>query len=251
MTRTLACTLAFVVLGGALALAQRKSEYYIVDARGNTIYGERLTANADGDLTIQLDANAASTQLFKRGSYKTASIPKPRDLAALEQALAQKNYTAVLKETPAYFNRYQFLGWGGYVAYLEAMAHIETGSAAAGLQSADNGLKLGDRSQVELCRAKALALLGLKRSAEALPLLDKMITDADKSTAALAFNTRGRILAVTEGRQKDAVLEYLKTLLLFKPGAGVDAERTEARKAVTALLKEMRDPRAPEIEKIP
>ena len=45
-----------------------------------------------------------------------------------------------------------------------------------------------------------------------------------------------------EGKKKEAVLEYLKTLLLFKPGTATEF-RDEARTKAVALLKSMNDGR--------
>ena len=80
------------------------------------------------------------------------------------------------------------------------------------------------------------------------PRSEIFIMDADNDTAAFAFNVRGQILN-GQGKKKEAVLEYLKTLVLFKPGIA-PRERQNARQQVVALLKEMNDARWQFFEKV-
>jgi tetratricopeptide (TPR) repeat protein len=236
-----------IVISGYTVVAQTATSY-IIDARGNKIVGQSLSADQSGNLSIQLEANGP-VQVFKRGTYRTAFVPKTKEIQALEQAATQKNSDGVAKAAPALFAKYQFLGWGGHISYLEGMVQVDKGNFAAALTVFDRGLALGDAFQEELLKGKVHALLGLKKNAEAQAALGKLILAADEKTAAFACNARGKLLAA-DGKKKDAVLEYMKTLLLFKPGQ-MTAERDEARKALVALLKEMGDSRAAEFEKLP
>jgi hypothetical protein len=77
-----------------------------------------------------------------------------------------------------------------------------------------------------------------------------MMTSSRKSDAAFAFLSRGRILA-DGGKNKDAVLEYMKVLLFFEDGSAVREIREDARTRAIALLKTMNDGRWKQIEGIP
>ena len=68
----------------------------------------------------------------------------------------------------------------------------------------------------------------------------------DDNIAAKAFNMRGEAL-LAQGQKKQAVLEYLKTLLLFDKKK-VQAERAYAKKQAVAIMKELKDPRVGKIE---
>jgi len=65
--------------------------------------------------------------------------------------------------------------------------------------------------------------------------------------AAFAFNLRGQIREA-QGQKKEAVLEYLKTVLLFEGKGKIRRDREMARLKAIALMKELNDPRAAKIE---
>jgi len=248
MQRQLRFLLMFM---GAMILSlsawAQKKDCYVIDPRDTQVVGESLTADRDGNLTLVMGGGQSVT--YKKGQYKSAHIPKPKEVVTLEQAMEQKKTDYVLKEAPAIFAKYQYLGWGGHTAALEGQAQLEKSNYQAALQCFDRSLGMKDQEPAEALTGKVMALIGLKRNPEALALVEKLVAAADDKTAPYAFNARGQLLA-SEGKKREAVLEYLKTLLLFKPEEAV-AERAAARKAVVALLKEMGDPRAAEFEKIP
>ena len=236
MQRQLRFLLLFTgVMMLSLSAWAQKKDYYVIDPRGSQVVGESLTADRDGNLTLIMTGGQSFT--YKKGQYKSAHVPKPKDVVILEQNMEQKKTDYVLKEAPGVFAKYQYLGWGGHTAALEGQAQLATGNYQAALQCFDRSLVINDQEPAEALQGKVMALVGLKRNADALALVEKWIAVADDKTAPSAFNARGQLLAA-EGKKREAVLEYLKTLLLFKPEEAV-AERAAARKAVVALLKDM------------
>ena len=220
---------------------------YVVDARGNKIPGSRLTADQNGNLSLQIEAGGPVTN-FRVGNYQSAMSPKTRDIQSLEQLYAEGKLDNVTAAADKLYPQYQYLGWGGTISYYAGMALLDKGNAGAALLLFDRGLGLKDAGTEALTKGKIQALLALKKTAEAQALLDKLSISNDASIAAFTFNTRGKLLAA-EGKKKEAVLQYLKTLLLFKAGT-LAKERDEARQAVVALLRSMGDPRADEFEKL-
>ncbi len=93
-----------------------------------------------------------------------------------------------------------------------------------------------------------VALQKLGKTEEAKELVKKMVAAADAKTAAAAFNARAAMLAA-EGSRKEAVLDYMKTLLLCKEEEAAE-ERATARAAVKELLKQLNDNRAAEIDNL-
>ena len=77
-------------------------------------------------------------------------------------------------------------------------------------------------------------------------LLKNLMMSKDDTIAAKAFNMRGEAL-LAQGQKKQAVLEYLKTLLLFDKKKA-QAERAYAKKQAVAIMKELKDPRVSKIE---
>ena len=228
--------------------AYAAKECYVVQRSGERIKGAELTADSDGTLKLQID-QGGPVQTFKTGTYLYGFIPMPADVEQVDKAAQGAKPDVVLQQAPSLFEKYKYLGWGDHLAYLEAMVYIGRKQYDQAQKALDRGQRFKARHEDELIRGTILTMLGLKQTDQVKPLLDKMMKAEDDSAAAFAFNVRGSIL-VQDGKKKEAVLEYLKTLLLFKPGT-LKAERDEARKAAAALLKEMGDPRAGEFEKIP
>ncbi|OPZ27327.1 MAG: hypothetical protein BWZ02_01685 [Lentisphaerae bacterium ADurb.BinA184] len=228
------------VLGAATAAAQ---SCYVIDKAGVKINGDELAATATGDLTLKL--GAASRQ-FKAGTYRLAYIPRPREVEALEKALQQKGYDTVVEKAPALYQRFKFLGWGGYIAALQSQAHLAKGEADKGLRVITAAEEFAGVHTDQVLKAKISALVELGKTAEAEPLLKRLRAAESDEIAAFAFLTSGRLLA-KQDRPKDAILQYLKTVLLFKDGVA-DAEKQEARRQVAALLKQIGDPRAKQFE---
>lgn len=222
---------------------------FVMNAQGNKITGDKLTCDADGNLTLTLPGGGGSST-FKVGNYRSAWLPQPVEVKKLEDASAKGKADEVLAAAPATFKAYRFLGWGGRVSYFEGMAQYDKKAFALALQLFDRGLATkDDNAQDDLNKGKALALMALKKGDEAAKVLDKLALAENDATAAFAFNARGRLYQ-EENKPRDAVLQYLRTLLLFKPGA-VTKERDEARRAVVTILKATGDARAAEFEKLP
>lgn len=220
---------------------------YVVRRSGDKVKGVALEADGEGTLKLQMDAGGP-VQTFKSGSYQYAYVPKPKKVAALEKASEEGKHDVVLKYAGAVFDEYKYLGWGDYVAYLEGTAHIEQGDCARALQCFERGQRHKARHEEELAKGVISAYLGLKEYEKVRPILSKLMGSSDTSMAAFGFNTRGDILAA-EGQKKEAVLDYLKTLLLFKPGVA-ERERQRAKQQAVELLKGMNDARWQDVAKI-
>ena len=227
------------------ALGQRK-DCYVVNRAGAKVSGVAISAAADGTLVLEMEPGGPK-QTFKPGSYRFAYVPKPKLVGELEKAYEAKKYDLVAQHGPGIFGKYKYLGWGDYVAYLEGMALLDSGKAERALDKFELARKTPGKRGAEVAKGRIMALVSLKRDDEAAAELEKLSQADDEDIAAFAFNTRGQILSRQKGREKDAVLQYLKTLLLFEPGDAT-RERDEARKRVVALLKEMNDPRAKDFE---
>ncbi|MBT3376687.1 MAG: tetratricopeptide repeat protein [Lentisphaerae bacterium] len=245
MRTRIATVVALICVVGNVVPAA--SDCYVVKRNGSKVKGVSLKAETDGTLKLQMERNGP-TQTFKKGSYRFGYVPRPKEVVSLEKAIDADKHDLVLKHAPQLFDRYKYLGWGDYISYLEGMAYIAKKQFSQAKTSLERGSNFRAKHEEELLQGMVLALLGLKDIDRAKPMLTKMMKSADRGMAAFSFNARGDIL-VQEGKKKEAVLEYLKTLLLFQPGS-VDRERDKARTQAVALLKELKDSRWQEIQKI-
>jgi hypothetical protein len=234
-----------LLVAGAVAAAPAKP-CYVIDARGQKLDGIELKVTSpNGDLELNVDGRVRLP--FKAGNYKAACIPKPDDVAALEKAYDEGRHADVTKAAGALFDKYKFVGWGGSAAYLEGMSLLKTGKPQDALRAFTKGKQYEGEAADDLNRGVVNALMELKDWAKVQPMLGSMVASSRKPDAALAFLLRGRILE-EDGKNKEAVLEYLKVVLFFEDAAGVHETRDEARSRAIALLKKMNDGRWKQIE---
>jgi len=243
-TRIVTLAALICVAGRLLGAA---ADCYVVKRNGTKVKGVSVKAESDGTLKLQMEKNGP-IQTFKKGTYRYGYVSRPKEVASLERAAEGGKHDLILKHAPQVFDRYKYLGWGDHISFLEGMAYIEKKQFGQAKTSFERGSNFRAKHSDELLQGMVLALLGLKEIDKAKPMLAKMMKSADRDMAAFSFNVQGDILA-QEGKKKEAVLEYLKTLLLFRPGS-VKRERSKAKTQAVALLKEMKDSRWQEIEKI-
>ena len=239
--------LAGLLAACALAAAPAKP-CYVIDARGQKLEGLELkVTSASGDIELNVDGRVRLP--FKAGGYKTACIPKPDDMAALEKAFEEGRYPDVIKGAGKLFDNYKFLGWGGGAAYLEGMSLLKTGKPQDALRAFEKGKQFPGEAADDLTRGVVNALLEMKDTAKAQPILAAMMTSSRKADAAFAFLSRGRMLD-DAGKNKEAVLEYLKVLLFFEDSSSLKDLREDARARAVAVLKKMNDGRWKQVESI-
>jgi len=216
---------------------------YVVDKGGNRIGGDSLTANEEGDLQLKIKG---AVRTFKRGTYRYGYVPKPRQVELLEKAFEQERYDLVKEKAPEIFDTYKYLGWGDLISYWYGQAYIAEKNPAEALRKFEEGERYAGPHVDALAKGKVTAYLDLGKDKEAGELLGKLKGSPNDGVAAFGFYASGRLLE-KDGKKKEAVLQYLKTVLLFEPGGSVAVERQQAKAAAAALLKQMGDPRHEQI----
>lgn len=229
-----------VFLGSSLSAFAQNT--YVVMSSGEKRPCSSVTADTNGDLEISTSGTTKLT--IKRSQYNYVVTPKPSSVASLDRAFAAKEYKLIIANAPKIFDRYKYLGWGGYIAAIQADSMIATGDAAGALRVVNGATStaVAGRYADNVTKAKIMALLALDRSDEATPDLEKLKESPKAEMAAFAFLADGRIFE-KQGRNDDAILSYLKTILLFNDGVA-DTEKQQARQRVAALLEAKGDPRA-------
>mgnify|MGYP000444503587 CR=1 FL=1 len=243
MNRLIVACCAVAVLAALPSFAQQKP--YVVTSQGEKVRGSEIEADAAGNIRLQTDQGEVT---YQSGQYKRAFQPKPEQVGKVVNFFKSEEYDKVIKYAPQVMEKYKYLGWGDMLAYLQGMALVKKGKPKDALQVIRRGEDFVQRYGDRLMKAKALALQKQGDTSEALKILNRLIEEGDSETAAFAFNTKGRIKA-QNGEQKEAVLEYLKTVMLFKPSE-VGQTREQAKQRAVQLLEEMGDPRAAKIRKL-
>jgi tetratricopeptide (TPR) repeat protein len=240
--------LTVAILAGLLlptAIWAQNRDCYVHKTDGTRQKGEKIeVSNAQGDIVLHVDGRLKVP--FKRAAYRFVTTPKPRELDQLDQLMEQEKYQDVVKNAPALFETYKFLGWGDYLIGVECEARLA-------LKQVDEAKKVFSKANAfagantdMLYRAQLLLLIEDKQFDKAEEILNRMITSKRDQDAAFAFNMRGQ-LNLAKGQKKQAVLEYLKTLLVFD-AQKAPKERAEAKKQAVAIMKELKDPRVGKIE---
>lgn len=239
-------SLLFLAVIGApgLALAQGKRDCYVITADNRKISGQALTADAKGNLVLNVDGKLKMP--FRVGQYKMGFVSKPKEVAALEQLFADKKYDQVISQADAVFEKYKFLGWSNVIASLHADALLAGNkiSEAKRVLVAANRLAGEQRELLEASMVKIY--IADKDFDKADSVLKRQMVSADEVKAAQAFCLFGE-MAEAKGDKKQAVLEYLKVLMLFENNKKVDDIRSLAKSRATKLMRELNDPRVDKI----
>ncbi len=189
-----------------------------------------------------VDANNRTVRL-KGGQFKAAFVPEPEQVQALDKLLEAKEYDKVIQYAGQTLAAYGILGWGDKIACLQGEAYLAKNDPVKAAEAFAMGMRFPGSYRDNLVRGRVQAMIAQGKASEVSGDLDAMVRSSRKADAAMAFNARGEILA-KEGKSKEAVLEYLKTLLLFDDESkDVVPYRDEARKQVVALMRKLGDPK--------
>lgn len=213
---------------------------YVINSAGQQVDGTLIQSAADG--TVLLTTSNGQVLTFRPGSYRQAFADKPNEMVQVE-ALAKggdlDGAAALLQRVK---KQYVFLGWDLRAAQMLArveLARKNFKAAAAeyeALFAAQPKLKTVPAERANYMQA----LLGAGRIKEVSVLIDEDIASGSREAAARAQVVRGDMKAAN-GQVEEALLDYLRTALLFKDQTAVLPEATY--KAAVAL-KKRNDPRA-------
>lgn len=233
------------LITGSLLLAwplYGQEGFHYVDRQGRTHQAENITADAQGNLRVELGEGVVRT--VRRGDYRYALVPKPDRVAVLEDLFRRGDYGRFLDNVRTVFNQYRYLGWGGKLAYWQGEAEMSRNNpelARDAFVRADN-YAIDDQQREQISMGLIKALLALQENEEAAAKLQELKTVRGDHAAAFSFLAKGQLLA-RQGDEDQAILEFLKTVLLFEADEEEIRElREEAREHLLALLRERGDP---------
>lgn len=232
------------LLLGAIIHAQRQ-DCYVIRADNQRIRAREITADANGNLSVNVDGNLKMP--LRWGSYRLAMIPKPKEVEELEKLFDADNFDEVIKTAPAIFDQYKYLGWADTIAALQCESFLALGKPGEASAIFQNARKFPAENMQKFQRVLLLEMLAKKEFDRVENELKRMILDKDDSKAAFAFNMKGQLYEA-KGQKREAILEYLKTVILFEGKGKLKRERDVAKQKAVALMKELKDPRVAKIE---
>jgi len=236
-------TIGLALLVTASAWAQRSSRtpYYVIDRTGNYVYGSAIQADPTGKISIKL--SGSGTRSFSSGQYRSAHAPAPQAMKDATGFMRQGNWDAALGKLDGAWRTHKYLGSAGSIARLRSTCFIKKGQAAEADKALSEGLRFekdpDGKTKLNAARAEVQIAQGNLAAAEAT--LTRIRGGlADPETATFVFNTRGMLLN-KKGQKREAILQYLKTVLLYPKAGHV---RRDALMQVVAIMKELKDNRA-------
>ena len=176
-------------------------------------------------------------------------IDKPADLDKAAQMLSAKppQYDAAIPLLDGVVQNYKMLVWDIPARYLLVRAHAGKSDSKKLIAALRPLVESDSKNEIpaEIRRLYWGGLLQDKQTATLKTDLEDAIAVAPREVAAFAQIARGDYNR-SESRKEDALLDYLRTVILFEQ---VKEAQPEALFKAAELLDEMRDPRAEDMKK--
>jgi len=227
-----------IILLGSLA----QGAPFVINSAGSRVNGSAIKSAPDG--TILLTTLNGQTLTFRKGTYRQAFADKPPELERVGNLLKQNDLPAVAQILRRVKENYKFLGWDSRASLMLARVYLPLKKFEDSAREYEELFAVQPKLKQNLKERSNYmqALLGSKRIQEVATMIDEDIASGSREAAARAQIVRGDMKAAG-GQHEEALLDYLRTAILFKAQTAVLPEATYK----TALaLKKLNDPRAAE-----
>jgi outer membrane protein assembly factor BamD (BamD/ComL family) len=226
----------------ALAAGIACAAPFVINSAGTQIDGSAIQSASDG--TVLLTTLNGQTLTFRPGTYRQAFADKPKEMFQIEAMARDGDLAGAAAILRRVKEEYQFLGWDSRASLMLARVELARKQFAAAV--AEYEALFFTQPQVKTIPAERAnymqALLGAGKIKETAALVDEDIASGSREAAARAQIVRGDMKAAA-GQYEEALLDYLRTVLLFKDQAAVQPEATYK---TAVALKKLNDPRATE-----
>ncbi len=241
-------TLSFVLLSILPVAAFAQGRPFVITGEGNRVYGSELKADGQGNLTLTLGEGRV-TRRFKKGNYKAAYVPRPTEVRKLQAAFSKGEFKYIDQNAADVLEEYGYLGWGDMIMYIQAKVALDRQKPQQALEYLRRSQDYPGIHDVLTARALAETYVALEDYDKAERQIEKVLNEVDnEATLAEMFNLKGEMRAAQD-RKEEAVLEYMKTVLLFdKKTTGGKYE--QAREKMVELMKDMNDRRHQKFENL-
>ncbi len=215
---------------------------FVILANDARVDGTDIRARSDGTIIL---TTAQGQREFARGQYKRAVAARPPEIDRARQLAQQKNYDEALKQLEPVIQNFRFLDWDNQARLLTAQIQALKGDAAAAISSYERLFQAApdQRKESAVLWGYLSALAEAKLLDKLNPQLDELITKGSRADAARAQVLRGDA-RMAQGQVEGAVLDYLRTALLFESERAV---LPEALFKAAEGLERLRDPRSKDL----
>jgi len=219
-----------------------RAEPFVINSAGKQINGSAIQSAPDG--TILLTTLNGQILTFRKGTYRQAFADKPPEIIQVDALVKQKDLKAVVEVLTRVKREYRFLGWDQRASLMLARVYLpleqceDSAREYEELFKTQPKFKLAPKERSNYMQA----LLGSGRITEVAKMVDEDIASGSREAAARAQVVRGD-MKVASGQFEEALLDYLRTIILFKAQTEVLPEATYK---TAVALKKMNHPRAAE-----
>ena len=229
-------------LCGAASVGQAAP--YVITITDQRIDGTDIRAKQGGEIIL---TTPQGTRSFLPGQYKKAVSDKPTEINKVAQMIASKQYDEAIKLLEDVAVRYRYLDWDNEARAMLPKIYSQKGDFTAAIRAYEKLFVSSPKSkeEAEIQHAYRQALLDAKQYDKLEGFLNSTIGTGSRTDAARALIVRGDIRAA-QGQLESAVLDYLRTVVLFESEKDV---QPEALFKTAETLKALRDPRAAEFSK--
>lgn len=215
---------------------------FVISSAGTQIDGAAIRSSPDG--TILLTTLNGQTLTFRPGTYRQALADKPKEMFQIEAMAKAGDLAGAAAILQRVKEQYRFLGWDQRASLMLARVELAQKNFPAAIAEYEALFAVQPQfKKIPAERANYMqALLGAGRTKETAALVDEDIASGTREAAARAQVVRGDMKAAS-GQYEEALLDYLRTALLFKDQTAVLPEATYK---TAVVLKKLNDPRAEE-----
>jgi len=222
--------------------ASAQAAPFVINSAGTRIDGSAIQSTADG--TVLLTTPNSQTLTFRPGTYRQAFADKPKEMFQVEAMAKSGDLDGAAAILQRVKEQYKFLGWDQRASQMLARVELARKNFPAAVTEYEVLFAVQPQlKKVPAERANYMqALLGAGYIKETAALVDEDIASGSREAAARAQIVRGDMKAAA-GQYEEALLDYLRTAILFKEQADVLPEATYK---TAVALKKLNDPRAAE-----
>ena len=232
----LSCLLVSGVVWGLSLLSAQAGG---VELKNGKKYAGKVSAKSDGTILVITKQGNFS---FPANQVARARADEPAEYKQAITALDSGKHAQAIKLAKGIAAQYKFLEWDNRARVVLIRAQTGKGDHTGALRTYDAILasdeKLADNSEVRW--AYLGALVGAEKVDDLNKVIDDLIANGDRADAAKGQLLRGD-LAMKRSQFENAVLDYLRTAVLFEKQT---AQHPEALYKAAEALEKLRDARA-------
>lgn len=236
----LVAALLWAVMVGSAAVWPA-SAAYVIGADGRRMDGSDIRMKPNGQVVL---TTARGQIFFAAGQYRQAVADRPPEYDKALQLFNAQKYAEAIPLLSGMVGRLRGLYWDEPAGVLLLKCQMATGDGLAAITSYDR-LVAGNPKVAEDANIRDAywqALLAAKQFERLAPLLAGVLAGASQPDAARAQMARGDMYAA-QNRLEEAVMDYLRTALLFREVKGDGEWQAEALFKAGETLQKIKDER--------